>query len=482
MLKNLKFYSVNSIFLSLLSLLSITILTKNLDLYNFGLIALSILIGNIISGLLSLGLPLATIRYYFESLNKDSASISLDGFKRLNFINLFFIFLIHVLFLILLINFLDNVLILLIFPSIDDELILFAFFLGFVTKFYNYFTNLMIAEKNAYRYSIVTISFSIFSIITTILLFYFYSGTYISRIYSLIFCYLSFTLILIVKLRENFKINFEIKYLIKSLKYCYPSIPETVIGLISDNFDKSFIAHIKSIGTLGIYDVSLRFSSFLKNLIDVITKVWVPEFMNLAEKNDKVKIKSIYYCMVFYMSFLCLLVSYFSEEILIIFTSKTFYVAKYYIPLICLSILINHMFSYLTRTQNSFSKEISKNLPGAIVYLIINVSFNIYAINLFGIYGACATLIISGFISSILNFYLSNKTFYLNIKISIMLIRVIIIMLFLLPLYIIYFLQISLILGLLIKIILLILYIFIFFRKEYLEKTIMNRISNKFKI
>tara|TARA_B110000483_G_C17786082_1_gene385616 strand:- start:135 stop:557 length:423 start_codon:yes stop_codon:yes gene_type:complete len=140
------------------------------------------------------------------------------------------------------------------------------------------------------------------------------------------------------------------------------------------------------------------------------------------------------------------------------------------------------MFSYLTRTQNSFSKEISKNLPGAIVYLIINVSFNIYAINLFGIYGACATLIISGFISSILNFYLSNKTFYLNIKISIMLIRVIIIMLFLLPLYIIYFLQISLILGLLIKIILLILYIFIFFRKEYLEKTIMNRISNKFKI
>ena len=92
MLKNLKHYSFNSIILSFLSLLSITILTKNLDIYNFGLIALSILIGNIISSLLSLGIPQATIRYYYESLNQNPESISLDGFKRLNFI-IYFLFL-----------------------------------------------------------------------------------------------------------------------------------------------------------------------------------------------------------------------------------------------------------------------------------------------------------------------------------------------------------------------------------------------------
>ena len=482
MLKNLKHYSFNSIILSFLSLLSITILTKNLDIYNFGLIALSILIGNIISSLLSLGIPQATVRYYYESLNQNPESISLDGFKRLNFINLFFIFIIHFIFLIFLIYLLDDLVIFLNLPGVDSKLILFAFFLGFVTKFYDYFTNLMIAEREAKRYSFVTLSFSILLIITTFLFLYFHGGTYISRIYSLIFCYLIFILLLMIKSRKNFTINFEIKYLIKSLKYSYPSVPEILLGLIGENFDKTFLAKIKSVGTLGIYDVSLRFSSFLKNSIDVIIKVWTPEFMILAEKNDKEKIRSIYFCVTFYMSTLCLFISYFAEEILILFTSKSFYVAKYYIPLISFSILINHLFSFLSRSQNSFTKKLSKNLPGTIVYLLINVACNIYAINLFGIYGACLTLIFSGIISSILNFYLSNKKFYLNIKISNILIKILNVLLFLLPLYIIYFLKINFMFGIFIKVILLFLFIFIFFKKEYLEKTIVNSFKSKFKI
>ena len=349
--------------------------------------------------------------------------------------------------------------------------------MGYSNKFYAYFINLLIAQKKAKKYSYLTILFSVILIVITFLLLFFYNANYLSRVYSLLFCYLSFSIIFLILFRKTFKISFDIKYLIKSLNYCFPSIPEIIIGLVNDNFDKSIIVKIKNIGTLGIYDISLRLSSFFKNLIDVVLKVYVPEFMSLAGKGDKKQIKSMYNCVAFYISVSCLVVSYFSEEILFIFTSKSFYVAKYYIPLICISILTNHLFSFITRNQNMYAKKLLNNIPGSIIYLVINISLNIYAINSFGIYGACAVLIISGIISSIVNLYLSNKVFYLSIKLLNIIMKIIYISLFILPLYVIFYFEVDYFVGLIIKIILLFLFLTLFFKKEYLNQSTLNNLT-----
>ena len=82
-------------------------------------------------------------------------------------------------------------------------------------------------------------------------------------IVNIIFCFLT---IFLNKDYLSFKISFiEIK---KSLNFSLPGFPSTLVGILHSNFDKSFLASIKSLSSLGILDISNRIGLISKMFID----------------------------------------------------------------------------------------------------------------------------------------------------------------------------------------------------------------------
>jgi O-antigen/teichoic acid export membrane protein len=355
MLKKISHYGISSIYNSVLGILSIIILTKFYTLIDFGKIAIFILIGNILGNILTFGLGGATIRFYFESLKKNN----FNSFRILNYSNFIIILIIFFLSLII-IYYLQNFFIQIIEFEITSNFLLISYFYGFLNTIYHYFLNLLIAQKKSKNYLYFSIFYSTLNIFLTIFLIFFYQDNYVSRIYSLLVVNFVLSIIIFIYLFETLKIKFSVKSIFKSLKFSLPGYPSTLMGVVHNNFDKSFLTLVKDIGALGVLDISNRIGLMSKMFIDFVIQAWIPEFMTNANKNKKKKIILNYNQIIYYFSIFILCLSFFSEEIIIILTSEEFFIAKYYVPLICLSVFINHSFTLISKPSITYAKKLQK--------------------------------------------------------------------------------------------------------------------------
>ena len=472
MLDKITHYGMATFYNAILGIFSIFILTKFYSFTDFGKIALFILIGNISGNILTFGLGKATQRFYFESLKENT----IESFKILNFSNfimIFFIFLISFpIFIILKDEF--NI-----FFKIEESFsfLTFAYVYGFFNIIYFYFLNLIISQKKSKKYLILAISYATSNFLLTIFLIFYFSENYLSRLYSLlivniIFCFLT---IFLNKDYLSFKISFiEIK---KSLNFSLPGFPSTLVGILHSNFDKSFLASIKSLSSLGILDISNRIGLISKMFIDFIIQAWIPEFMTNANKGEKNKIVENYRQIIFFFGIFIFLLSLFSKELLWILTSEEFYIAKIYIPLICLGVFINHLFTLVASPSITYVKKLQKNFIPSLVALISSIILNIILVPVYGVLGVIISMIVSGFFSGYLLFYSSQKSFYLDISNYFIIKNIITLTLFISFIYVLNYFQISYIYEFIIKIILILAFI-----KLTLDKDLnLNEFKTKFK-
>ena len=61
-------------------------------------------------------------------------------------------------------------------------------------------------------------------------------------------------------------------------------MPDTIIGLINNSFDKIILNSFLGLSSLGLYDIANRFSNVYKQVLDSIIPTWTPYFMNKSEK------------------------------------------------------------------------------------------------------------------------------------------------------------------------------------------------------
>ncbi len=473
MIKKISHYGIATFYNALIGIFSIFILTKFYSLEDFGKIALFILIGNVLGNLLTLGLGKATQRFYFESL-KDKNDLA---FMVLNFTNITTIFLIFILsfpiFYILNNNFNS-------FFKINEtfDFLILAFIYGFFNTFYFYFLNLIISQKKSKKYLLFAISYATLNFIFTIILIFIYSDDYLSRIYSLLFVNILFSILILFSNLKYLVLNYSKQLVIKSFKFCLPGYPSTLVGVFHSNFDKSFLASIKSLNSLGLLDISNRIGLISKMFIDFVIQAWIPEFMTNANENKKNEIVKNYNQIIFFFGIFIISLSYFSQEILWILTTEEFYIAKNYIPLICFGVFINHLFTLIASPSITFAKKLQKHNIPSIVSLALNVILNILLVPVYDVLGVLISMIISGFVSGILLFLNSQKLYKIDISLKLILIKILIMFVFISMLYLLYILKLNYIYILLIKMFLLILFIKLSYSRELDLEDIFYKIKN----
>ena len=178
------------------------------------------------------------------------------------------------------------------------------------------------------------------------------------------------------------------------------------------------------------------------------------------------------------LSFIIMFIGYgiicFSEEIIIVLTTKEYYPAMYLVPIYVFYHIIGSM-GYLSIPQIQYSEKTQYILPASIIGVITNILLNIILIPLFGAMGAVISLIVATLIGNLIHLYFGFKLFPIPTTIPIILRKLSIIIIFVIPIYFIMVGQLNPYLKIFLKIIMLCLFFIFGVKFNYFSK---NKIKN----
>lgn len=415
MIKNISHYFTSTLIGSSLSFLLLPFYTRFLTISEFGILALSYTFGNFLAGLLSFSLSTATNRYYYTYKNDNN----LKRFSILNSTNLIFIIIIFIFFGIIIFKFSENISNLIFKNVLSKELILFSFILGCLSKIYNYLMLIFISQEKAKSYSYYFISNSILANICSVFLIYFFTMKAEGRIFGGILSFLILVPFIIYSQKSNFIFKFNLIEFRKSMKLSLPMIPDTLISLINNSFDKLILNSFLGLSSLGLYDIANKFSNVYKQVLDSIIPTWTPYFMNKSEKGDKNSktLISDRYKLVstIFIIFAAILVSY-VEEIVILLTTEEFHKSIFIIPIIVFFILTIHCFSIVGKGQILFMKKTKHLFYSSFIACILNILLNLILIPGYGVMGAVLATGLTGLLSTIYISFVGQKLYSIPIN------------------------------------------------------------------
>ena len=205
--------------------------------------------------------------------------------------------------------------------------------------------------------------------------------------------------------------------------------------------------------------------------MDSLGKSWSPFFMKSAQENTIVAKKGIvnrffelaFFYMIGGFTLIC-----FSEELIKIMTTESYYPAMYVIPAYVFYYLFG-IIGQMATNQIMIADKMHYLLPSNIVSAFINIILNIFLIPKYGALGAAIATSVSALISSIVLGYYGTLSYPLPIKISRILGMYVILMIFSSLIIFIMSLDFYFILKILLKLFILFVFIGLGFWMQYLS-------------
>ena len=468
-------YLISTIVAFFVNILVLPIYTRLLTPEEYGITIIFVIFGKLVAGFFHFSLHDATYRYYFEYEN------DLEEFKKLNSSNfLFIIFNFIVIYLIIVST--SNLFYDKIFDGqLSPSLITLALISGFLDYIFLYLMTLLTAQVRAREHSIITILYMIISSISSVSFMFFFSLTYMGRIYGIIFSQILSVIILLILCRRLFTIKLSYKLFKKSFLYALPYYPIMLLGLSSNYLDKTILSTSKGNSSLAQYSIGINFAVVLKQIMDSVSKAWNPFFLTNALKNNEQSKKAIierFYSMAVVFMIIGLGVTYFAEEAIKLLTTKEYHFAIWITPIYIFFYLFA-ILGYLTNMQLSAAEKMKYLIPGTIVSGILNVILNLTLIPIYGMIGAAVAAALTSLVSQLFLFYFAMKVFPLEINKKKLISLYLLLMIFTLPAYFIYALSLNLFIKIFIKIILIYLFTYICVKRNFiLKEYILNVLSN----
>lgn len=476
-LEGASLYVLSSIISFGIMIVTLPIYTRLLTPEEFGITLIFIVFGKLVTGFFHFSLHDATYRYYFDY--KDH----FQKFKILNSTNLLFLFFSFII-CHLLISFTADLFYEKIFDGqLNKELISLSLLSAYLDYIFLYFMTLLTAESKAKQHSYLSILFISLSTVFSIFFMTYYDLTYMGRIYGIILSQLMVCIILAKICFYTLSFQFSVKMFKKSLKYALPYYPIMLLGLSQSYLDKTILSSSKGNASLAQYSIGISFSSILKTIMDAVSKSWNAYMISTAVLNTKESKKDIvekfYYMAVFFM-FLGVGIAYFSEESIKILTTKDYHVAIWITPIYIYFYLFG-IVGYLTNMQVSIAKKMKFLIPGTIASGITNITLNLLLIPIYGMIGGAIAAAFTSLVSQLFLFYYGMKVFPLEINKRKLLKLYGLLLVFTLPVYFIYALEINFILKIFLKLFGVYMFVKLCFKNKFIDKEFILIIMKDYK-
>ena len=458
-------------------IICLPIYTRLLNPEEYGITIVFMIFGKLVCGFFHFSIHDATYRFYFEYKDK------LEAFKKLNSSN--FLFLVCSFFVsYLIIYFSAGLFSDKIFDGqLNQYLISLSLISGFLDYIFLYLMTILTAQLRAKEYSVISVLFTVLNTGFSIFFMLWFSLTYMGRIYGIMSSQLITVLILFMICKNTFSFNFSFKMIKKSFKYAIPFYPIMLLGLSQNYLDKTILSSSKGNASLAQYNIGLSFANILKTIMDSVSKSWNAFMISSALKKTNESKKDIvdkfYYMAVFFM-ILGVCVTYFSEEAIKILTTEEYYKAIWITPIYIFYYLFA-IVGYLTNMQLSISEKMKFLIPGTVVGGITNIILNLTLIPIYGMIGAAIAAAFTSLVSQLFLFYYGMKVFPLEINKTKLLKLYFLLLVFTVPAYFLYALEINIFLKLLIKSFGIYLFILICFKNNFINKKFIISILKDYK-
>ena len=399
--KNFLWYALPFLIRNFIPLISLPFFTRYISPSDFGILALSVIYGVLIVGLLNLGLISVFERNYFE-FKKSKERI------ELMWTCIIFVFINLTIGVVLTFQFEDSINHFLfgkIFPSYLTVLaILHLSIKSILQYFYIYLRN----AKKANLYAMISISEALICVLLSIYFVYNQQGIIGYVLGQAIGVSLLFILLLFLSLINN-QVNFKLSLLKENLILSFPLTPRVFFGTINTQFDRFMLGNINSTIGVGLYDIGQKVANLGFLFMTVLQQVFSPEvFSTYIEKPNQFSTHvGNYLTPFFYLSLLfCLLLGVFSQEIIYVLTTPDYYEAY---PIIIILNMLYATYFFGKQPQLMLAKKMKLISYLSFFGILSNILINIPLITFYGIMGAAWGTFLSGIFTASISFYFAQK-------------------------------------------------------------------------
>lgn len=406
--KNFLWYVLPFSIRSFIPLISLPFFTSYISPSDFGILAMSVIYGVFIIGLLNLGLISVFERNYFELKEREERI-------ELMWTCIIFVLTNHTIGVMLTFYFessINHILFGEIFPTYLTVLAVSHISIKSILQyFYIYLRN----AKKAKLYALISTAEASICVTLSIYFVYYQKGVLGYALGQAIGVFSIFVLFFLWSL-FNDQVHFKIKLLRETLALSLPLTPRVFLGTINTQFDRFMLGKFNSSMGVGIYDIGQKIANVGFLFMTILQQVFSPEIFSTYINKPKrfATYAGNYLASFFYVSLLfCLLLGVFSQEIVILLTTPPYYDAY---PIIIILNMLYATYFFGKQPQLILAKKMKIISYLSILTVFINVIVNIPLIYFFGIIGAAWGTFFSGMFVASISFYFGQKYSFISYK------------------------------------------------------------------
>ncbi len=400
-IKNSLLYLIPSLSGVILPLISMPFFTRVLKVEDYGVLALCQAYAVFINSISNFGMNISYERNFFEVKENEKT--------ELLYSNLIFVLGTYLLFGILTYTYQERLLIFLKIPISYSSTLLLAYFATGMTSLKSFYLIYFKNMENAKKYVWYTLDESLIGFIFSL---YFILYLKIGIVGMVSSQFIASGIIFIALTRSfliEHKFSFNYILLKDSFKLSLPLTPRIFIGIIGNQFDKYILGLMTNLGGVGLYSIAQKIATVVFTFMTAIQNVWAPivyKFMFSKGDNDNDKVGTYLTPFYFISILFALFISLFSEEIIYFLAPKEYQGASQIV--ILLSILYA---SYFFGKQNQliFAKKTYLISILTLSGILFNIICNYIFVKYFGVIGVGWGTLISGLLSGLLGYIISQK-------------------------------------------------------------------------
>lgn len=404
-LKNTVYYTFIPLLRNGLAFFTLPILTRYLTLADYGTVNLLTMTMTILFSLFGLNLTETTYRYYFkyqDDLNALKAMFSTVLLTLLISVSL------------------GMVILIVLFPLVNKSVFHGTMTLLWMSLVFTQFLFMQINAMNQYLFQNrqegkawvqnelaaigIQVPLSIVLVTTT-------SLTFEAIILSAVAAEFVKGVILFVRLRSYYALVFEITFLKEAVAYSWPMLPNMLLSIVYTALDRTMLSTYKGVSQVGLLDLTNRITLILKTFMDGIGGTFSPITLNCLTINTKEsleKLSNLNLQVISLILFVGLGISVFTQELVLLLTTKEFHFTMYIVPIYIYSqvfVIVSHVPSWLIR----FPGKTVWTIPITACVVASNVVANVLLIPKYGVIGASIAALISSAIGNFMQYVIGMR-------------------------------------------------------------------------
>ncbi len=238
-------------------------------------------------------------------------------------------------------------------------------------------------------------------ILTIILVSILDNEKYLGYIYAVIITGFIISVLILYKIRKEFKLSFKLSHIKYIINYSLPLMPYHISAILLSHFSRMMINSYDGAGAAGIYSAAANIGMLVSVINLATNRAIIPDFFKFYDNKEYKRLDQLMRKVFSLVALASLFLIFFAEEILLIMASSKFEAALPVIPIVVFTYVFDSIYQIYSR-YIVHSKKTLYLSAALILTAAITIILNIYLIPKFGFIGGAYSNLIAYFFLSII--------------------------------------------------------------------------------